>query len=99
MSRTPTFLKLIAAVFLGCSAPAAADDIRVLSAGAIEPGIAAAASAFERDTGHKVLITFDTAPRIRARVNAGEQWGAFVRYLGSPAGNALFQAAGIEPIR
>jgi molybdate transport system substrate-binding protein len=49
-----------------------ADHITVLSAGAVEPGLTAAAKAFERDTGHIVKYSFDTAPRLRARITGGE---------------------------
>jgi molybdate transport system substrate-binding protein len=44
------------------------DAIALLSAGAIEPGLRAAVAAFERDTGHAVAITFNTAPRLRERL-------------------------------
>jgi molybdate transport system substrate-binding protein len=51
---------------------AAAAEIKVLSAGAIEPGLKAAAAAFQKSTGHEVKITFNTAPQIRKRVGDGE---------------------------
>jgi molybdate transport system substrate-binding protein len=51
---------------------AAAAEIKVLSAGAIEPGLKAAAGAFQKSTGHVVRITFNTAPEIRKRIDAGE---------------------------
>lgn len=46
-----------------------AADIAVLSAGAVEPGIKAAAVAFEKQTGHGVKITFNTAPELRKRMD------------------------------
>lgn len=55
---------------LSLGSPAA--DLTVLSAGAVEPGLKAAAAAFEKETGHKVRITFTTPPRIRELVAAGE---------------------------
>jgi molybdate transport system substrate-binding protein len=52
---------------------AAAAEISVLSGGAIEPGLRAAASAFEKQTGDTVKITFNTTPQIRKRIDAGEK--------------------------
>lgn len=49
-----------------------AAELRVLSAGAVEPALVVLASAFHRDTGHQVAITFATAPALRSKVNAGE---------------------------
>ena len=49
---------------------ALASDIYVLSAGAIEPGLHAAATAFEKQTGHVVKITFNTAPELKKRMDA-----------------------------
>ena len=47
-----------------------ATDIAVLSAGAIEPGIKAAATAFAKQTGHSVNVTFNTAPELRKRMDS-----------------------------
>ena len=49
-----------------------AANIRVLSAGAPKTGVSRCAEAFFRDTGHKVDITFATAPVLRARVEGGK---------------------------
>ncbi len=51
---------------------AGAAEIRVLSAGAIEPGLKAAAAAYKREAGIEVRITFATAPQLRKRVGDGE---------------------------
>jgi molybdate transport system substrate-binding protein len=56
----------------------AAAEITVLSAGAIEPGVRAAAAAFEKATGHTVKIAFDTAPQIRKRIAGGEMWDVVI---------------------
>ena len=45
-----------------CAGTAQAAELTVMSGGAVEPGIKAAAAAFERQTGHKVTITFQTTP-------------------------------------
>jgi len=49
-----------------------AEEIRVLSAGAVEPGILKIIDTFRRETGHDVKITFDTAPAISKRAGASE---------------------------
>jgi molybdate transport system substrate-binding protein len=46
-----------------------AAEIEVLSAGAVEPGIKEAISQFESKTGHTVKIFFQSAPRLKARLD------------------------------
>jgi molybdate transport system substrate-binding protein len=46
-----------------------AAEIEVLSAGAVEPGIREAISLFESQTGHSVKIIFQSAPRLKARLD------------------------------
>ena len=55
-----------------------AADITVLSGGAIEPGLHAAATAFEMQTGHLVKITFNTAPQIQKRVESGDTFDVLI---------------------
>ena len=55
-----------------------AADITVLSGGAIEPGLHAAATAFEMQTGHSVKITFNTAPQIQKRVESGDTFDVLI---------------------
>jgi molybdate transport system substrate-binding protein len=75
-----------------CLASAAfSADIAVLSAGAIEPGIKAAASAFEKQTGHSVKITFNTAPELRKRMEGNP---AFDVVIAPPAVIGDFTTAG-----
>src|SRR3989442_6414950 len=66
-----------------------AAEFGVLSAGAVEPGLRAAAAAFQKQSGHSVNITFNTAPEIRKRIGAGE---AFDVVIAPPA--ALDELAG-----
>jgi len=47
---------------------AAAQDASVLSAGAVEPGLLAALAAYQKETGRKPAVTFNTAPQIRERI-------------------------------
>lgn len=55
-----------------------AADITVLSGGAIEPGLRAATAAFEKQTGHAVRITFNTAPQIQKRVESGDKFDVVI---------------------
>ena len=72
-------------------------DIAVLSAGAIEPGLKAAASAFEKQTGHRVNITFNTAPELRKRMEGNP---AFDVVIAPPAVISDFAAsAKLSPAR
>src|SRR2546422_4475233 len=70
---------------------AMAAEIRVLSAGAVEPGLRAAAAAFKKQSGHDVKITFNTAPEIRKRIAGGE---AFDVVIAPPAALDEFAGAG-----
>jgi molybdate transport system substrate-binding protein len=63
-----------AALWLLCAIAGStmAAEIKVLSAGAVEPGLRAAAGAYTKQSGNPVNITFNTAPEIRKRVAGGE---------------------------
>jgi molybdate transport system substrate-binding protein len=63
---------LMIALGLTAAAPAFAAEINIISAGAVEPGVTAAAEAFRKETGTEVKIKFATAPAIRERVGGGE---------------------------
>ena len=93
MNRIPLFLKAAAgvllAVLLGGAAGAA--DIRVLSAGAIEPGLKAAVAVFEQQTGHAVKTTFNTAPELKKRMEGSP---AFDVVIAPPAVIGEFAGAG-----
>jgi molybdate transport system substrate-binding protein len=66
------FSLAVPSLFLSVESPAPGPEISVLSGGAIEPGMRAAAAEFEKLTGLRVSITFNTAPQMRARIAAGE---------------------------
>lgn len=53
---------------MGSVNSASAQDATVLSAGAVEPGLLAAIALYQRESGKKVSVTFNTAPQIRERV-------------------------------
>ena len=86
MTRAITAL---AVLVLGSAIQAA--EITMLSGGAIEPGLKAAAAAFEKETGHKIEITFDTTPQMRKRVGDG---GTFDVLIAPPEAVAEFAEAG-----
>ena len=56
------------------SAAAFAAEIRILSAGAVEPGLQAFARVAKRETGHDLKIQFNTTPQIAQRLAAGEAY-------------------------
>ena len=74
----------------GLAGGAAAAEIAVLSAGAIEPGLKAAAAAFQKQTGHVAKITFNTAPELRKRMDSHP---AFDVVIAPPAVIGEFAAA------
>ena len=71
MKKSLAILGLVAGVLLGRAL--AAGEVTVLSAGAVETGLEAAAAAFEKQTGHVVQITFNTVPQVRTRIEGGER--------------------------
>jgi molybdate transport system substrate-binding protein len=83
-----SLMPVVATVIGAASAQAA--DIAVLSAGAIEPGLAAAAAAFDRQTGHVTKITYNTAPELRKRMEGSP---AFDVVIAPPAVISDFAAA------
>ncbi|HLH90302.1 MAG TPA: substrate-binding domain-containing protein [Xanthobacteraceae bacterium] len=65
-------LLLMAAFLAGAfSARAVAAEIKVLSAGAVEPGIRQAAEAYQRATGNTISIQFNTAPQLVKKLADG----------------------------
>jgi molybdate transport system substrate-binding protein len=87
---TKKWLAVLAAL-MGTFGVAVAGEITVLSGGAIEPGLHAAAAAFEKQTGHHVKITFNTTPLIQKRMAAGE---TFDVVIAPPAATGEFLKAG-----
>lgn len=65
------FLAAFAAVLLS-GAPALAAEIKVFSAGAIEPGLMRAIEAFKRTGGDTVKVEFNTAPQLASRLAKGD---------------------------
>jgi molybdate transport system substrate-binding protein len=63
---------LAAVLVMGVSTTGLAAEIKVLSAGAVEPGLHAFAQQVKRDTGHDLKIQFNTTPQIVKRLAAGD---------------------------
>src|SRR6266853_970551 len=82
---------LLCALCTSTTGGAMAAEIRVLSAGAVEPGLRAAAAAFKKQSGHDVNITFNTAPEIRKLIAGGD---AFDVVIAPPAALDEFAGAG-----
>jgi molybdate transport system substrate-binding protein len=51
---------------------AASADVKVLSAGAVEPGLQRAAEQFKRASGNEIKMQFNTAPQLAKRMAEGE---------------------------
>lgn len=89
MKKLALNLIAIAAVSLPPSVHAA--EITVLSGAVVKPGLEAASAAFEKETRHTVSITFNSAPRIVKRVDAGD---VFDVVIAPSAAMKQFAAAG-----
>jgi molybdate transport system substrate-binding protein len=72
------FAATLVALLAGTAAVAESAEIKVLSAGAIEPGLKAAAAAWRKQSGHEVHITFNTAPQIQKRVAGGDAFDVVI---------------------
>jgi molybdate transport system substrate-binding protein len=53
-------------------------EIRVLSGGAVEPGLHAFAALAKQEAGHDLVIQFATAPQIAKRLAAGERYDLLI---------------------
>jgi len=73
-------MKHVAILFASVAAATSvsAAEIKVLSAGAVEPGLRAFAQLVKAQTGHDLAIQFNTAPRIAERLAAGETFDLLI---------------------
>ena len=94
--RTVSLAPVAGAIFLfvlsSFTAPLTAAEITVISGGAIEPGLRAAAAAFEKETGHRVAVTFNTTPQMRKRIPQGDQFDVVIA---PPVAIEAFAKAGL----
>jgi molybdate transport system substrate-binding protein len=70
ITRDVTSTIAVALVIVAAAGRVQADELTVLSAGALEPAMAAVADGFRRQTGHAVRIEFATSGEIRERGRA-----------------------------
>jgi len=57
---------------------ASAAEIKVLSGGAVEPGLEAFAHRVRRDTGHELKIQYNTAPQIAKHLASGDVYDILI---------------------
>lgn len=69
---------LFALALAGAFGAANAAELRVLSGGAVEPGVRPVIAAFEKASGQTVALSFATAPQIRQRIEAGERFDVVI---------------------
>ena len=84
---------------LALATAAQAAEITVLSGGAVEPGLHAAAAVFEKASGHKVKITFNTTPQMTKRVAAGDTFDVIIAppaAIGGFAKDGKVDAGGLD---
>jgi len=62
---------LLCALVASFASSASADEIRVLTAAAVQVPVTSAAEQFTRDTGHRVVFEFATAGQVDIRLSAG----------------------------
>ncbi len=69
---------ILIAVFCLVASTVSAAEIRVLSGGAVEPGLEAFAQQVKRELGHELKIQYNTAPQIAKRLAAGEVYDILI---------------------
>ena len=69
---------LSAALVMTSSASLQAAELRVIAGGSMTASLNALAAPFEKATGHKLSIHFDSTPNIIARVNSGTPFDVVV---------------------
>jgi molybdate transport system substrate-binding protein len=74
VTASMTVLRRLGCGLLGamCGLAASAADVRVLSAGAMQPALIAATSAMRATNGHEVKVEYAIASELRRRVGGGE---------------------------
>jgi molybdate transport system substrate-binding protein len=81
MSKSPlksVTIPLSAALVMTSAASLQAAELRVIAGGSMTASLNALAAPFEKATGHKLSIHFDSTPNIIARVNSGTPFDVVV---------------------
>ena len=82
-------------IFFALVETANAAEVKLLSAAVMKPVLVDLASEFERATGHKLTITYESAGVVRDRVQAGEN--ADVAIIQRPVVEALLKQGKFQP--
>ena len=82
-------------IFFALVETANAAEVKLLSAAVMKPVLVDLASEFERTTGHKLTITYESAGVVRERVQAGEN--ADVAIIQRPVVEALLKQGKFRP--
>jgi molybdate transport system substrate-binding protein len=69
---------ILVAVFCLAAGVASAAEIKVLSGGAVEPGLEAFAHRVGRELGHELKIQYNTAPQIAKRLASGDVYDILI---------------------
>jgi molybdate transport system substrate-binding protein len=69
---------IVVAVFCLAAGVASAAEIKVLSGGAVEPGLEAFKHQVRREMGHELKIQFNTAPQIAKRLASGDVYDILI---------------------
>jgi molybdate transport system substrate-binding protein len=69
---------IVVAVFCLAVGIASAAEIKVLSGGAVEPGLEAFAHQVRREMGHELKIQYNTAPQIAKRLASGDVYDILI---------------------
>src|SRR4029078_5616313 len=80
MSKSPlhTVVFLLSAALMTSATSLHAAELKVIAGGSITASLHALSASFERATGHRLSIHFDSTPNINARVNSGPPFDVVV---------------------
>jgi len=67
-----------ALLVLASALPAAAAEVRLLSAGAVKPVVPGLIETFQKETGHTVKIDYETAGGVKRKIEAGEKFDVMI---------------------
>ena len=70
------FIALLA-IFI-CPSMMMAAELKIMSAGAVEPGIEIAIHQFEKNSGHRVQLQFGTGPQLKERLASGQAFDVLI---------------------
>ena len=75
-------IALAIAASVGNQGPARGDEVRLLSALVMKPALTDLADNFERTSGHKLTIAYDSAGAVTKRIQSGEMTDVAVHVAG-----------------